>query len=244
LAATVLLLVFGSATVNGAPPDQADACIGLIAAAEKTQEIPSGLLMAIGYTESGRMIADGRRVPWPWTVNAQGEGYAFETKAEAIAFVQNLQAQGTSVVDVGCMQVNLYYHPDAFTSLDAAFDPAINVSYAAQFLRELYNEIGDWEIAAQYYHSRTPDIGRAYAGRVGANGFGEIAADTEVFKSLSAKEKMILAEPTADHLIAANELIATSSAAWTRKTQAKATAQPAAIMESRSPPVGENTSTE
>ena len=32
--------------------------------------------------------------------------------------------RGVRLMDVGCMQVNLQMHPDAFPSLDAAFDPA------------------------------------------------------------------------------------------------------------------------
>src|SRR5262249_6127992 len=134
--------------------DEADACLGLIKSAEKSQAIPEGLLKAIGFTESGRVTADDRRVPWPWTVNAEGQGYYFETKKDAIAFVQDLQARGVSVIDVGCMQVDLYYHPNAFASLEAAFDPATNVAYAAKFLNELKSETGDWGVATQYYHSR------------------------------------------------------------------------------------------
>jgi hypothetical protein len=238
LAATALALLFGSTPAGGASPDQADACVDLIKAAEKVQAIPDGLLMAIGYTESGRVIVGGRRVPWPWTVNAQGEGYAFESKAEAMAFVQNLQAQGVSVIDVGCMQVNLYFHPDAFASIDAAFDPATNVSYAAQFLKELYDESGDWDTATRYYHSRTPYLGRIYAGRVSANGFDGITGDIEMFKPLSAQERTILSEAVSDHLVASNELIARSSAAWTTKAQARTVGQPVAIVESDSSSVG------
>jgi hypothetical protein len=238
LAATALTLLFGSTRAGDASPDQADACLGFIKAAEKVQAIPEGLLMAIGYTESGRVIADGRRVPWPWTVNAQGEGYAFESKTEAIAFVENLQAHGISVIDVGCMQVNLYYHPDAFESLDAAFDPATNVSYAARFLKELYNQSDDWDAATRYYHSRTPYLGRVYAGQVSANGFGGITSDIGLFKPLSAKERTILSDTVSDHLIAANELIAVSSAAWTTKAQARTVGQPVAIAEPGSSSVG------
>ena len=92
---------------SAAATDEAGACLGLIKSAEKSQAIPEGLLKAIGFTESGRVAADGRRVPWPWTVNADGQGYYFETKKDAIAFVEELQARGISVIDVGCMQVDL-----------------------------------------------------------------------------------------------------------------------------------------
>ena len=40
-------------------------------------------------------------------------------------------------MDVGCMQVNLYHHAHAFSSLDNAFDPQSNVDYAARFLRSI-----------------------------------------------------------------------------------------------------------
>jgi len=192
--------------------DEAGACLGLIKSAEKSQAIPDGLLKAIGFTESGRVTADGRRVPWPWTVNADGQGYYFETKKEAIAFVQELQARGVSVIDVGCMQVDLYYHPDAFASLDAAFDPATNVAYAAKFLNELKSETGDWGVATQYYHSRNPYLGQAYAGRVTLNGSGRVISSIGPIKPLSSEEKAALGDEVPDHMAAADELIARSRA--------------------------------
>jgi hypothetical protein len=56
--------------------------------------------------------------PWPWAIDADGVGQFFATKAQAVAAVAALQAQGVHSIDVGCMQVNLMHHPDAFTSLD------------------------------------------------------------------------------------------------------------------------------
>jgi hypothetical protein len=80
--------------------------------------------------------------------------------------VRGLQAQGVRSIDVGCLQVNLLQHPEAFTTLDQAFDPAANVNYAARFLRELFAESLDWTQAAAAYHSRTPDLGMAYLQQV------------------------------------------------------------------------------
>jgi len=51
---------------------------------------------------------------WPWTINAQGKGQFFKTKAEAVKAIKNLQAQGVKSIDVGCMQINLSYHGKAF----------------------------------------------------------------------------------------------------------------------------------
>ena len=58
------------------------------------------------------------------------------------------------------------HHPDAFASLDIAFEPLANATYAARFLRELYNQTYAWPLAAAAYHSFTPDIGADYARKV------------------------------------------------------------------------------
>ena len=130
---------------------------------EKKNNIPTHLLAAIATTESGRYHDGlGMSVPWPWTINVEGKGYYFNSKAEAIAQTQNFLAKGHESIDVGCMQVNLKHHPKAFASLDQAFDPATNVSYAAKFLRDNYATLGDWIKATAAYHSRTPIYGNRY----------------------------------------------------------------------------------
>lgn len=142
-------------------------CRAAIQAAERAAGIPAQLLMAIGRVESGRRDPDtGAFHPWPWTINAEGRGQFFPTKAAAIAAVQQLQAQGVRSIDVGCMQINLRHHPDAFPNLDAAFDPATNARYAARFLTELNASRNDWQRAASAYHSQTPEFAEPYRARV------------------------------------------------------------------------------
>src|SRR5262245_12534615 len=58
LAAILAAAPLGTASAKDDPA----ACLGLIKSAEKSQAIPEGLLKAIGFTESGRVTADGRRV--------------------------------------------------------------------------------------------------------------------------------------------------------------------------------------
>lgn len=147
-------------------------------AAERGYHIPDQFLVAMGRVESGRHLPNGLYVAWPWTVNAQGKGYMYATRQEAIEAVRTFWEQGIRSIDVGCMQVNLQQHADAFPSLEAAFDPATNASYAARFLVELFARTGSWPRAAAAYHSFTPDIGTAYQWKVleswalpsGANG--------------------------------------------------------------------------
>lgn len=105
-------------------------------------------------------------LPWPWTINAAGKGYYFDSKAEAIAKANALRAQGITSMDVGCMQVNLKHHSNAFANLEEAFDPKKNVAYAAKFLRTNYDDLGDWVRATAAYHSRTPNLGSKYLKRI------------------------------------------------------------------------------
>ena len=89
---------------------------------------------------------------------------SFRTKAEAIARVRQLQSQGVRSIDVGCLQINLMYHPDAFRDLDEAFDPLANARYAVDFLTSLKEKTGSWEQASAAYHSFNPELGSAYRG--------------------------------------------------------------------------------
>jgi len=117
--------------------------------------------------ESGqRDPGTGAIHPWPWTVNAEGQGYFYDTKTQAIAAVRTMQANGTRSIDVGCGQVNLLHHPDAFSNLETAFDPQANTAYAARFLKELFGRTGDWNKATGLYHSATPELSDEYRQKV------------------------------------------------------------------------------
>ncbi len=141
-------------------------CRAAIRAAERAAGIPNQLMAAIGRVESGRREPDGSIDPWPWSINAEGTDHVYQTKAEAVAAVRTLQSQGMRSIDVGCMQVNLLHHPDAFANLDQAFDPVANANYAAKFLLQLRDETGTWPTATAWYHSATPELGAEYQRRV------------------------------------------------------------------------------
>ena len=154
---------FAAAHPPAAPTHPSGYCEAAITAAETTERLPARLIDAIAVTESGRLDpASGRVRPWPWTINAEGTGQFFASRQEAIAAVQALQARGVRSIDVGCMQVNLMHHPNAFRSLEEAFDPAANARYAARFLSSLYAVHGHWPTAVGAYHSATPVLGNAY----------------------------------------------------------------------------------
>lgn len=151
----------------GISADPWQACGHAIAVVEREQGVPRHLLSAIALAESGRTHpALKRRLPWPWTVTAEGRGRYLPSKAAAVAEVREVQSRGIRNIDVGCMQVNLLHHPDAFVSIESAFDPVVNATYAAEFLRSLFASSGSWHEAAGQYHSATPEFKIPYKERV------------------------------------------------------------------------------
>ncbi|HAC58961.1 MAG TPA: hypothetical protein DCF73_11490 [Rhodobiaceae bacterium] len=134
---------------------------------ERQNDLPRALLAAVAMAESGRYDAKTRKTrAWPWTINAEGRAYYFKTKADAVAKTRALLASGMRSIDIGCMQVNLRYHPKAFASLEDGFDPMTNVAYAADFLMRLHEQTRSWPEAVADYHSQTESKGDRYFARV------------------------------------------------------------------------------
>jgi hypothetical protein len=136
--------------------------------AERRYHLPPALLVSIARAESGRPIASLADIrPWPWTIDADGNGLFLDSKAAAIAWLRQ-QALHHRFVDVGCMQVDLQYHPDAFNTLEEALDPIANADYAARLLLDLYRgEAGrSWDVAVGLYHSHTSLLAAEYRDRV------------------------------------------------------------------------------
>lgn len=156
-----------SAEASTKPSKNIDLCKSAAHASERKYNIPRNLLRAISLTESGRWVKEDKaNIAWPWTVASGKAGEFFPTKSEAIRHVRDLQAQGVTNIDVGCMQINLRYHPEAFKNLDDAFDPYLNTNYAGDFLARLFKETKSWSAAAGRYHSADPDRGLYYKEKV------------------------------------------------------------------------------
>jgi hypothetical protein len=168
-------LIAQSVAAPAPGPRQATLCEDAIGRAEQRWQTPPGLLATIAKVESGRRVAGSATLePWPWTINADGEGYFFATKESAIVFARQALMRGVLFMDVGCMQVDLQMHPTAFRDLEEAFNPTVNADYGARFLRALHEgpADGNWYIAVGLYHSRTPNLAAAYRRAVAAVGLG------------------------------------------------------------------------
>ena len=158
-------------TAQASTPQVAALCDMAARRAARDHDVPLDVLRTITRTETGRGGNQGLQ-PWPWTVNMEGAGKWFQTEDEARAYVFSHFKRGARSFDVGCFQINFKWHGQAFDSIDQMFDPLANAKYAAQFLRQLYDEKGDWSEAAGAYHSRTPTYANRYSAR-----FDRIRAD-------------------------------------------------------------------
>jgi hypothetical protein len=147
---------------------QSDLCTSALRRSEQRYHLPPALLQSIAKVESGRPITSPDDVrPWPWAIDADGTGLYFDSKVAAIAWMRD-HAASHSFVDVGCMQVDLHYHPEAFASMDDAFDPEANADYAARLLVALHDGEagGSWDAAVGLYHSHSALLAAEYRDRV------------------------------------------------------------------------------
>jgi hypothetical protein len=71
------------------------------------------------------------------------------------------------------------------------FDPEWTATYAAQFLRTLYEERGSWSEAAGAYHSLTPEKAQVYRAR-----FDRLLAGIEPGVLTEAEALVAAAQPT------------------------------------------------
>lgn len=152
--AILLACIFAPCQGVARSVDQTQVCDAAARQAAEKSDVPLGILLSIARVETGRNM-DGSFAPWPWSANVAGKGYFFATQKEAISFAQGQLAKGSANFDVGCFQINLRWHSKHFRSLEDAFDPSANASYAAQFLTELHQSEGSWSAAVAAYHSRT-----------------------------------------------------------------------------------------
>ena len=164
-----------------AAPAAAQDCARLAAQAGAEAGLPDGLLPAISLVEAGRGDGQGGIAPWPWTLNEGGKGMYFDTREEALAYLEEAIARGVTNIDVGCMQLNWKWHSAGFPSPAEMIDPERNTRYAARFMVELQSRLGSWETAAAAYHSTDPERGRNYLQKVlAAQGSFHLGPEGEV----------------------------------------------------------------
>ncbi|NBJ11011.1 transglycosylase SLT domain-containing protein [Microvirga arsenatis] len=154
--------------------DQAGLCEREMVRAASKYGVPLGMLYSVGLTETGR-----RGSLQPYAMNVEGKAIFSKSAAEAIQRFEEATRAGARLVDLGCMQINHFYHRENFPSLASMLDPRANVEYAARFLRELKGRHDSWTMAIARYHAgpNNDPAQKRYVCRVIANmvatGFGQ-----------------------------------------------------------------------
>jgi soluble lytic murein transglycosylase-like protein len=120
-------------------------------------------------------------------MNIEGQPYFAASQADAIYRFDAARRHGAKLIDIGCMQINHFYHSKHFASLADMFDPTQNVTYAALFLQVLKAQQGNWTLAAARYHAGPDQNGeqRRYVCTVITNmvatGFGAWTPNARAF---------------------------------------------------------------
>lgn len=138
-----------------------------ISNAEEDYNIPKGLLLAVSLAESGRTGQGGYWIPWPWTLNIDGNGQYFRTYDNALEALDKALNR-TKMVAVGAMQISYRWHGPKFTQPNEMLDIRTNVRYGAGLLIYERRRQGSWTSAIGSYHASYSqvDARRQYICRV------------------------------------------------------------------------------
>lgn len=143
LAAVIAALVWP--VRDAANAAESNACRTAIRAAEVRYDMPQDLLLAIGMVESGLN---------PFALNVGGRAELPDNVAAAELLLVDDDGNQIRDITIGCMQLHARWHLAAFGNRpERMLDAAANVDYAAQYLRQLYDEESSWTRAVGRYNA-------------------------------------------------------------------------------------------
>ncbi|OYZ95812.1 MAG: hypothetical protein B7X99_14845 [Rhizobiales bacterium 17-65-6] len=128
-------------------------CERELARASAVYNIPLPVLYAVGLQESG---INGHLQQY--MLNVAGKDYLATSLPDAMRAFNEARAQGIKLIDVGCLQVNYYYHGKKFRSVEQMFNPRLNVDVAAQELRDWRKSQGNWTMAVARYNASKHNV--------------------------------------------------------------------------------------
>jgi soluble lytic murein transglycosylase-like protein len=167
------------AFAQGAQPEL---CEEQMTRAAQQHDIPLNILYSVGLTETGQ-----RGTLRPYDMNVDGRPVHSDTLEEALQRFALERARGAKLIDIGCMQINHRWHASHFSSLSEMFDPAHNVEYAANFLKTLKAQEGNWTFAVARYNAGpdNPKAQKIYVcaviAHMVASGMGEWTPNARTF---------------------------------------------------------------
>ncbi len=148
LLALAALTGFTSEKAAALPPSDGKICERYLPAIAKSEDVPIGVLYAVGLTETGV-----KGSLHPYALNVEGDTIITHSAAEAMNEFHKAKRQGKILIDLGCMQVNFHYHGSNFNSPEEMLEPEKNIVYAARYLKSLHEAKGSWTQAVALYHA-------------------------------------------------------------------------------------------
>lgn len=144
----IVLYTFSAIALAWGQVQEANLCEREMTRAAIKYRVPLGILFAVGLTETG-----GGGSLHAYALNLEGNTVYSFNKEQAIGRFNAARAVGMKLIDVGCMQLNYYFHGEHFSSVAEMLDPHHNVDYAARFLGELKSREGSWTLAVARYNA-------------------------------------------------------------------------------------------
>ncbi|MGZ0076307.1 transglycosylase SLT domain-containing protein [Methylomonas sp. EFPC3] len=117
-------------------------------------ELDPYILYAVALVESANSNGYASITPWPWAINKSGKSIVSTSKQEAQHILNTAIAEGNRHIDVGMMQVNLYWHGHNVAKPEQLLNPVTNLEIGAKVLAEaIQSSPNNLELGIGRYHS-------------------------------------------------------------------------------------------
>jgi hypothetical protein len=134
----------------------------------KHHQLDPYILYAVALVESAKGNPSNHVTPWPWAINKSGKSIIPASQQEARAILNKTLAEGRRNIDVGLMQVNLYWHGHRVDTPEQLLNPVTNLQIGALVLAEAIQSSPDnLVLGIGRYHSwQNTEAAMSYGRRV------------------------------------------------------------------------------
>ena len=120
----------------------------------RQRQIDPYILYAVALVESANSGDHATITPWPWAINKSGKSIISASKQDAQRILNKTVAEGNRHIDVGMMQVNLYWHGHKVDKPEQLLNPITNLEIGANVLAEaIQSSPNNLELGIGRYHS-------------------------------------------------------------------------------------------